>query len=131
MDQAPVEYLGPVWGLAANVKSDRALRAGAKVYICYCNGDAEKPVVIGLSKSGKPIEKYTTYKRLENFRAAWIPESIRDRVGWLYQTKAEAQDSADKLTAIWTGVRYFSRDGKTILQDGISANKALDGTRAG
>ena len=44
----------------------------------YCNGDAACPIVFGLSKIWRMTQKYTHYKRLTNFRVAWIPEH-RDR----------------------------------------------------
>lgn len=94
---------GPMYGIVANVLTDKALRSGAKVWILYCNGDAENPVVRGLSKSGRPIEKYTKYARLYNFRAAWIPPNLRKDVGWSWEKKDEAEQRAAALAEIWGG----------------------------
>lgn len=119
-----------VFGIVANVVSDRVLRTGAKVWVCYCNGDASCPRVAGLSKSGRRIEKYTHYKRLENFRAKWIPEHMRARarpgygVIWEYATKDEAARHANSLNEMWKGVRFFHRDGK-LLRDGITEGDAF------
>ena len=97
-----------MYGLIANVMSDRVLRTGAKVWIRYCNGDAACPLVTGLSKSGRRVQKYTHYKRLTNFRAAWIPEHLRKVVAWQWETKDEAAKHAATLAAMWAGVRYFN-----------------------
>lgn len=48
-----------MWGIVANVKADRVLRTGAKVWIEYHHGSVECPHVRGLSKSGRMAEKYT------------------------------------------------------------------------
>lgn len=93
--------VAPLYGIVANVVADKALRTGAKVWIEYCNGDAEHPFVRGLSKSGRPIEKYTAYKRLTNFRAAWVPPNMRERMGWAWEDKAAAEKLAGELAAIW------------------------------
>jgi hypothetical protein len=115
-----------VFGVVANVLSDHAVRTGAKVWIRYCNGDAEHPLVVGCSKSGRVIEKYTDYKRLTNFRAKWCPEHLRSRVAWLFVTKEEADALAQRLTAMWSDVRYFNRDGTELRKEGISANAAFE-----
>jgi hypothetical protein len=116
-----------MYAIVANVKSDRILRTGAKVWILRCNGDAECPVVSGLSKGGGMVaKKYTHYKRLTNFRAAWVPLHLRERVVWMWPDKARAQAVADGLGALWCGVRYFNRDGSTMLQDGITVTQAFD-----
>lgn len=114
-----------MFGLVANVASDRVLRTGAKVWIERCNGDAECPVVRGCSKSGRVVEKYTHYKRLTNFRAAWIPEHLRDRVIWQWPDKEQAQQVAEKLSRMWADVRFFSRDGSEMKKDGITTNEAF------
>lgn len=112
------------FGIVANVVSDSVLRTGAKVWICYCNGDAEKPRVWGLSRGGRPIEKYTAYKRLTNFRAAWIPENLRTRVSYQYGKKADAEQHAESLAKQWAGVRSFRKDG-SMIQDGKSVGEAF------
>lgn len=115
-----------MYGIVANVASDRILRTGAKVWIERCNGDAECPVVRGCSKSGRMVEKYTHYKRLTNFRAAWIPEHLRDRVIWQWDEKESARQLADTLARMWSGVRYFNRDGSEMKKDGITTTEAFN-----
>lgn len=120
------------FGVVANVISDRVLRTGAKVWICYVNGDASCPRVIGLSKNGRLVEKYTHYKRFENFRAKWVPEHLRNGVPgrhWLgviliWPTKEEAQHYADCLNEMWRGVRFFHHDGRLLL-DGDPESEAF------
>lgn len=120
-----------MYGIIANVLSDRILRTGAKVWIDYCNGDAAHPIVYGLSKSGRMVRKYTRYKRLTNFRAAWIPDHWRDRLASQYGTKEEAERHAATLDSMWAGVRYFNRGGTRLLRDGVKEGEAFDRARTG
>jgi len=113
-----------MYGIVANVMSDRVLRTGAKVWIHYCNGDAGCPVVSGISKGGRAVQKYTHYKRLENFRVAWVPEHMRDRVMWMWDDRSIAEDRATHLSEVWTGVRHFNRDGTVLMRDGVSEGEA-------
>jgi hypothetical protein len=115
-----------MFAIVANVLSDRVLRTGAKVWVCRCNGDAACPIVIGLSKSGRRITKYTHYKRLENFRAAWLPEHLRDDVVWRWDEKREATMTAEFIVKLWAGVRYYNRDGSALMRDGISEEAAFE-----
>ncbi|CAJ0701645.1 hypothetical protein LMG19089_02890 [Ralstonia edaphis] len=104
-----------MYGIVANVLSDRVLRTGARVWISRCNGDAVCPIVIGLSKGGRRVRKFTNYKRLAKFRAAWIPERLRGEVCWQWAEKHDAAEAAQKLSSLWAGVRFFSRDGSVLL----------------
>ncbi len=122
-----------VYGIVANVISDRVLRTGAKVWIIRCNGDASCPLVVGLSKGGRRITKYTHFKRLENFRAKWIPEPFRWdpsnpgkswAVIWEWTDRAVAESSAAMLAEMWAGVRSFDRLGN-LLKDGITEEEAF------
>jgi hypothetical protein len=91
----------PSYGIVANAVADKVFRRGAKVLILWCNGDAECPYVNGLSVGGRRITKYTHYKKLTNFRAAWIPEQIRETVGWRWEDKAKAEEMAAALNKRW------------------------------
>lgn len=73
--------MSDLFGLVANLVSDRALRTGAKVWILGWNGDAENAQVRGISKGGRTITKYIRLKRLEKFRAAWIPDRENAQMG--------------------------------------------------
>lgn len=121
-----------MYGIVANVLSDRALRTGAKVLLVHVNGDAEHPIVIGLSKSGHNILKYIPYKRLINYRAAWIPEHMiteLGRRGWSllihYDTRTEAEQHANILAQMWAGIRSFTRDGKELRHEGAPVSEAF------
>lgn len=114
-----------MYGLIANVLSDRVLRTGAKVRINYCNGDAACPIVYGLSKIGRMVRKYTHYKRLTNFRAAWIPPHWRNRLAYQWATKEDAEKHAAKLAEMWSGVRYFNRYGTLLLRDGVTEEEVF------
>ncbi len=114
-----------MFAIVANVKADRVLRTGAKVWIMRCNGDAECPVVLGLNKSGRAVVKYTHFKRLENYRAAWVPEHMRDRIARRWNEKAKAEAEAHVLAGRWAGVRFFNCAGTVLLQDGISTEQAF------
>jgi hypothetical protein len=114
------------FGLVANVVSDHALRAGAKVWILGWNGDAENAQVRGLSKAGRTITKYIKIKRLGNFRAAWIPECRRGDVWATFQweDKAHVTGLAELMNEKWMGVRFFHRDGR-LLRNGLPASSAF------
>jgi hypothetical protein len=113
-----------MYGIVANVLSDKVLRTGAKVWILYCNGDAEHPRVMGLSKSGRTVRKYTAHKRLEKFRAKWIPEHLREEIGWQWEDRAKADELAKALAEMWQGIRFYKRDG-TLLRDGEPTSTAF------
>jgi hypothetical protein len=113
------------WGLVANVISDRVLRTGAKVWVQWVNGDAACPRVHGVGKGGRKVTKYTHYKRLHNFRAAWIPPHIRDMVILQWGQRAEAEGVAADLTRMWAGIRFFHRDGR-LLADGAPESQAFE-----
>lgn len=89
------------YGIIANNATDKVFRAGAKVLILWCNGDAECPYVNGLSLNGRRITKYTHYKKLTNFRAAWIPEQMLDKVGWKWDERGSAAERAAELSKRW------------------------------
>lgn len=112
------------WGIVANVVSDRVLRTGARVWLLWVNGDAACPRVYGLSKGGRRIEKYTHYKRLHNYRAAWIPPVMQD-VLFQFPDRAAAERCAADLTRMWSGIRFFHRDGR-LLADGEPQSAAFE-----
>ena len=111
------------FGIVANVLSDRVLRTGAKVWVTLTFGTCGR--VAGLNKGGRKTEKVTHYKRLTNFRAAWIPEHMRGDIFMSWETKADASEWAASVAAIYKDVRYFNRDGTKIMKDGISQNEAF------
>lgn len=115
-----------MWGVVANVKSDRVLRLGARVWILLTHGDAEKPLVRGHSIGGRVVEKHIPYKRLEKFRPRVIPDHIVSKFHhWhRHETKEEAAEQADALTRMWSGIQFYSREGEQ-LQAGEPASRAF------
>ncbi len=117
-----------MFGIVANVKSEKVLRLGAKVWICRCNGDAEHPFVTGLSRGGRTVEKYTHYRKLENYRAKWVPEHMRfpeGEVCWFWPEKERAEEVARQLNIMWQGIRIYSADGSALLHDGEPVSAAF------
>ncbi|MGC5770827.1 hypothetical protein [Paenibacillus pabuli] len=111
-----------MYAVIANVIGDNQLRTGAKVYILYCHGMAESPLVYGMAKGGKRIEKYISYKKLKKFRSQWVPEHIRHRVRWSYKHRADADRRAQTLDFMWTNVRAFDPAGQ-LIKEGLTKNE--------
>jgi hypothetical protein len=69
------------YGIVANVlETDRVLRKGAKVWLKggWRDGGFKRLNVRGLSRSGRPVEKWVPITRLDTFRAAWLPPEMRE-----------------------------------------------------
>jgi hypothetical protein len=122
--------------IIANVKEDKAFRNGAKVYLLNGRQSSNSVEVHGISKGGRKINKYIPYKRLENFRAAWVPDHLNYEktkiwwgVGCWWELKEDAQDAANKLAMIWAGIRYFSENEGRLMQDGAPTSEAHNRAR--
>jgi hypothetical protein len=113
-----------VFGIVANVLSDKHLRIGGKVWIQQTNGGAEMVKVSGLSHGGRRIYKYVPLKRLSNFRAKWIPETQRKRNGLTFSDKEKAEAFAQSWCEMWKGIRFYDANG-VLLKDGESASHAF------
>jgi len=120
-----------MYGIVANVLNDRILRTGAKVWLKDINGDAERQLVEGLNKSGRTVEKYIPRKRLGNYRAAWIPEHLREGISWKHRfaTREEAEKVAADLAEMWAGIRFYMPDGQ-IKQEGEPDRVAYERAKA-
>ncbi|EPY06202.1 hypothetical protein PAALTS15_15821 [Paenibacillus alvei TS-15] len=112
-----------MYGVVANVVIDKQLRNGAKVYILYCHGMARSPKVFGIARGGRRIEKYISYKKLNKFRAQWLPEHIRSKVVWKYVDRRDAERFAKSLELKWTNVRLLDEVGN-IIREGIPESEA-------
>lgn len=78
-EPSPAEY-----GIVANViETDRVLRKGAKVWLVGgdSGGGWAHLEVNGLARNGRPVTKVLPITRLDNFRAAWMPEHVRPKIG--------------------------------------------------
>ena len=100
------------FGIAANVaETDKALRRGARVWIIrgWSGGGYERVVVRGLARGGLPIEKWVPITRLEKFRAAWLPEHLRQgdpaKAVSLRGDKDDMDEMAQKLDGVATRER--------------------------
>lgn len=122
-----VAVMTDAYGTIANVISDKVLRTGAKVWLGYPHNGCV--VVTGLSHGGRLMTKWIHLKRLENFRAKWIPEHMRwgtgprQRAPMEFDTREEAEKFAKDVADFWRGVRSFKRDG-TLIRDGITEAEA-------
>lgn len=89
------------YGIVANViEPDRQLRSGAKVWLAGGTGGEGwyRFRWIGLRHGGgRPIEKWAPTHRFGNFRAAWVPEHLRESVYWMRGTREEMEARATEL----------------------------------
>jgi hypothetical protein len=92
-----------VYCIVANVKSEKGLRAGPKVYILVCKGDFTTPEVSSLDKSGRATIRHIPFKRLTNFRAGTVAERHREKFHhmWLWDDKQGAETVAEILNDKW------------------------------
>jgi hypothetical protein len=116
-----------MYGIVENVRSDRALRTGAKVWLLGCHGDAECPIMTGISKSGRRIRKFTHYKRLTSYRPAWIPEYLLSDIwpSFQHETREASAEHAVILATMWAGIRSFTRDGSALRYEGLPTSEAF------
>jgi len=71
------------YGIVANVAEvDRIFRLGAKAWLSGGTGGNgwDEFKWIATSRGGRIVEKWAPTWRFTNFRAAWIPEHLRERV---------------------------------------------------
>lgn len=71
----------PYYGIIANVlETDRVFRTGAKVWLLTTQNG--RSIWFGMSRGGRKVQKYAPVHRFHNFRAAWVPVHMLDRVCW-------------------------------------------------
>lgn len=90
------------FGIVANViEPDRQLRTGAKVWLANGTGGEgwHRFEWIGLRHKGPPIQKWAPTFRFGKFRAAWVPEHLRDKVTYMRGTREEMEARAAELNA--------------------------------
>lgn len=86
------------YGIIANVlETDRIFRNGAKVWFVGILNERSR--WFGLSRGGRKVEKYAPLHRFHNFRAAWVPVHMLDRVCWR-GSQGEAVIQAAKLNTL-------------------------------
>lgn len=111
------------YGIAANVVSDKVLRVGSKAFIVSYHPPHGK--VCGISKKGRRLEKWIAFKRLEKFRAKWIPDHLRDRICLVFCDKIEAQNFADDLQKYYEGLRFYKKNGE-MLREGDTLEQRIN-----
>ena len=105
------------YGIAANViEVDRVFRLGAKV-IMQGHGDDERFSWRGLSRSGKPITKFTPLHRLSYFRSKWLTEAQRKHV-WYLGTREEMEKWAKELSDRAIELRRLHPNRRETVRDG-------------
>lgn len=62
-----------MFGIVANVAAaDSCLRLGARVVVLSIPGNPDHLLVRGISRGGRVVTKYTAWRRLKNYRVAWV-----------------------------------------------------------
>lgn len=90
----------PEYGIVANsLESDPIFRDGAKVWIVGGTGGEGRTRFIwfGLNRTGYNVRKWAPTARFGNFRAAWIPLHLRDRVGYIVGSRSDMEATAAQL----------------------------------
>jgi hypothetical protein len=88
------------FGIVANVcEPDRVFRLGAKAWLAGgMSGDGwERFRWIALSRAPHQAEKYSPLWRFRNFRAAWVPPPLTERVCAFRGSRAEMEAAARDL----------------------------------
>ena len=90
------------YGIVANcIEPDRVFRHGAKAWLAGGTGGEglDRFQWIAISRGGRIVYKWAPTVRFGNFRAAWVPEHLRDRVYWMRGTQEEMEKQAAELNA--------------------------------
>jgi hypothetical protein len=88
------------YGIVANVmEADRAFRLGAKAWLAGGTGGEgwDKFEWIAHSRGSRIIRKWAPSVRFGRFRAAWVPEHLRERVWYMRGTREEMEKQAAAL----------------------------------
>lgn len=88
------------YGVIGNVsETDRVFRKGAKVWLTGGTGGegAYRFQWIGMSRGGRVVEKWAPTTRFSNFRAAWVPKHLQERVTWIRGSKEDVEKYAADL----------------------------------
>lgn len=83
------------YGVVANYDGDSVVREGSKCWVAanYC--DTPRQNVRVRSRGGRWVEKYVAMHKLRNFRAAWLPPTMRHT--WTSDDRKAAEQLALRL----------------------------------
>lgn len=98
--RSPDEVASMEFGIVANViETDRLARTGAKAWLIGGTGGEgwHRFVWHVMTRGSRYIEKWMPTHRMGNFRAAWVPEHLRDRVAYMRGTRPEMETRAVEL----------------------------------
>jgi hypothetical protein len=90
--------MSDAWGVKCNLIAARSdVAAGALAWVRLTNPGncADRIEVVIRSRGGRRIQLWLDSKYLTNFRAAWMPENMRDRCN-VWGTRAEAESWAQE-----------------------------------
>lgn len=97
------------YGIIANiVETDRFVRTGSKSWLVGGTGGEGwyRFVWVVRTRSGQLTKKWLPTKRLGNFRAAWIPDHIREiNDGYIY-----ISGTRDEMEAVAVRMSLFAED---------------------
>jgi hypothetical protein len=88
------------YGIVANsMETDKIFRLGAKAWLSGGTGGEgwHRFKWIAHSRGSRIVEKWAPTVRFGNFRAAWVPDHLRDRVWYMRGTRDEMEKRASEL----------------------------------
>lgn len=69
------------YGVVANViETDHIFRRGAKAWLANWFSGGERATWIAVSRGGRVVEKVAPLHRFDNFRCAWVPDHLQQRI---------------------------------------------------
>lgn len=88
------------YGIVANsMEADRVFRLGAKAWLAGGTGGEgwDKFEWIAHSRGSRVVRKWAPTVRFGNFRAAWVPEHLRERIWYIRGSRDEMEKTAAAL----------------------------------
>lgn len=86
------------YGIVANViESDKVFRVGDKCWLAGGTGGEGWSRFVWIANKGRMIERWVPTHRFDNFRAAWVPEHLRNQVYYMRGTREEMESRAREL----------------------------------
>jgi hypothetical protein len=111
----------PPYGIIANsFERDRVFRNGAKVWLVGGTGGEgwHKFVWTGISRGGRVVTKWAPTERFHNFRAAWIPDHMKDNVWYFRGSREEMEYRAKELETFAASLRETMTNRRVNVRSG-------------